>query len=169
MWGHPGKKLIFMGGEIAQEREWNHDQSIDWHLLQDPAHRGVQDLIRDLNAIYRETPALHELDCDPAGFEWIEGGDTENSVFSFIRKGRNHAKPVLVVSNMTPVVRENYQLGVPVAGGWREIFNSDAERFGGSGVMTGWGIQASSDSRHGRPASLSLTLPPLATIFLTPE
>ncbi|MBS9719286.1 1,4-alpha-glucan branching protein GlgB [Tianweitania sp. BSSL-BM11] len=169
MWGHPGKKLIFMGGEIAQEREWNHDHSIDWHLLEDPMHRGVQDLVRELNRVYRDTPALHELDCDPAGFEWIEGGDAENSVFSFIRKGTNDAKPVLVVSNMTPVVRENYQLGVPVGGKWREIFNSDAERFGGSDVLNDWTINAEEAGRHGRPASLSLTIPPLATIFLSPE
>ena len=169
MWGHPGKKLLFMGGEIAQEREWNHDHSIDWHLLEDPMHRGMQDLVRDLNHVYRDTPALHELDCDPAGFEWIEGGDAENSVFSFIRKGVGDAKPVLVISNMTPVVREHYQLGVPVGGKWREIFNSDAERFGGSGVMNDWTINAEDAGRHGRPASLSLTIPPLATIFLTPE
>ncbi|HEV7414919.1 MAG TPA: 1,4-alpha-glucan branching protein GlgB [Tianweitania sediminis] len=169
MWGHPGKKLLFMGGEIAQEREWNHDYSIDWHLLDDPSHRGMQDLVRTLNHLYRDTPALHELDCDPRGFEWIDANDGENSVFSFLRKGEEGTKPVLVISNMTPVVRQGFRVGVPLIGSWTEIFNSDSEHFGGSGVSSGGNLMAEEVSWHGRPASITLTVPPLATIFLTPE
>lgn len=166
MWGHPGKKLLFMGGEFGQEREWNHDRSLDWHLLDDPLHAGLQRLVRDLNGVYRSLAALHERDTDPAGFEWIEADDTENSVYSFIRKAANEV--VLVVSNMTPVVRQGYTVGVPMGGRWREIINSDAGTYGGSGVVTGV-ADASPGSWHNQPFSLSLTLPPLATVYLEPE
>ncbi len=133
MWAHPGKKLLFMGCEFGQEREWNHDLSLDWHLLDDPMHAGVQSLVRDLNRIYRSTPALHR-DGDPSGFEWIEADDAENSVYSFLRKGGPDEAPVLVICNMTPVVRENFRVGVPVAGTWKRILDSDAEPYGGAGV-----------------------------------
>ncbi|KAA9008342.1 1,4-alpha-glucan branching protein GlgB [Histidinibacterium aquaticum] len=169
MWGHPGKKLLFMGGEFGQEREWNHDQSLDWHLLDDPHHDGLRKLVRDLNGFYRAEPGLHRLDCAPEGFDWIEGGDTENNVFSFLRKGEEGDTPVVVVSNMAPVVREGYRIGVPQGGTWRERLNTDAAAYGGSGTGNGGTLRALEEGLHGQPAALSLTLPPLATIFLTPE
>jgi 1,4-alpha-glucan branching enzyme len=169
MWGHPGKKLLFMGSEFGQEREWNHDQSLDWHLLDDPAHEGLRKLVADLNRLYREEPGLHRLDCAPEGFAWIEGGDTDNNVFSFVRSGGEGTRPVIVVSNMAPVVREGYRIGAPQGGRWREALNTDAELYGGSGVSEGLGWQAAEEPSHGLPASLSLTLPPLATVFLTSE
>jgi 1,4-alpha-glucan branching enzyme len=169
MWTHPGKKLLFMGCEFGQEREWNHDQSLDWHLLDDPMHKGLQRLVADLNRLYREHPALHELDCDPAGFEWIDASDQDNSVIVFLRKGRGDAKPMLVACNMTPVVRPDYHVGAPAAGRWREIFNSDAETYGGSNAGNGGHLNAIEQSLHGRPASLRLTLPPLAVVVLTPD
>jgi 1,4-alpha-glucan branching enzyme len=169
MWGHPGKKLLFMGGEFAQEREWNHDLSLDWHLMDDASHRGVHDLVGDLNRLYLSERALHERDCEPQGFQWVEGGDTVNSVFSFLRRGGEGSRPVLVVSNMTPVVRLNHRVGVPVGGAWTELLNTDAARYGGSNAGNQGRAVASGEGRHGMPASLSLTLPPLATIFLAPE
>ena len=169
MWTHPGKKLLFMGGEFGQEREWNHDQSLDWHLIDDPMHAGVQKAVRDLNHLYRAEPALHELDCDEAGFEWIDGGDVENSVFSFLRKGNGDARPVIVVANMTPVVRPDYRLGVPLDCGWREILNTDAEPYGGSNVGNAGRMEAENEGWHGRTASIRVTLPPLATIILVPD
>lgn len=168
MWTHPGKKLLFMGGEFAQEREWNHDRSLDWHLCDDPMHRGVQDLVRDLNALYRDTRALHERDCDAAGFEWVDASDTQNSVLAFLRNGHDGAAPALVVCNFTPIVREGYQIGVPVGGAWTEVLNTDAATYGGSGVGNGGRVNAGADGVHGRPASLTLTLPPLATLVLQP-
>ena len=133
MWTHPGKKLLFMGCEFAQEREWNHDRSLDWHLMDDPKHRGVNRLVRDLNHLYRDTPELHEMDCDEAGFAWIEGGDAENSVFSFERRARDGRTAVVVV-NMTPTPHHGYRLGMPEVGAWREFMNTDAELYGGSGT-----------------------------------
>jgi 1,4-alpha-glucan branching enzyme len=169
MWAHPGKKLLFMGGEFGQEREWNHDRSLDWHLLEDPHHAGLQRLVGDLNRLYRSEKALHQRDCDPRGFEWIEGGDVANSVFSFLRMGEDDARPVVVVSNMTPVVRNDYRVGVPVAGTWHEILNTDAEPYGGSNVGNAGRITAEGEGWHGRPASIRITLPPLATIVLAPD
>jgi len=169
MWGHPGKKLLFMGCEFGQEREWNHDQSLDWHLLDDPAHRGVQHLIRDLNTLYRGEPALHERDCAPDGFHWIDGGDAENNVFSFVRRGGEGARPVVVVSNMAPVAREGFRIGMPQGGNWAEVLNTDASVYGGSGAGNGGRVVARGEAMHGQPCSASLTLPPLATLFLTPE
>jgi 1,4-alpha-glucan branching enzyme len=168
MWTHPGKKLLFMGGEFGQEREWNHDQSLDWHLLDDPLHDGLRKLIGDLNRLYQNTPALHELDCDPSGFEWIEHNDADNSVFLFTRKGKD-GKPVVVACNMTPVVRSDYQVGVPHGGRWREILNTDADIYGGSNVGNGGHLNALDEPWHGRPASLRLTLPPLGTLVLAPD
>jgi len=166
MWTHPGKKLLFMGGEFAQEREWNHDQSLDWHLLDDHLHRGVQALVRDLNRLYRELPALHQRDCDSGGFSWVDGGDADNSVVSYLRWGNGDARPALVVCNFTPVVRHGYRVGVPFPGRWRERLNTDAGLYGGSNVGNGGGLAAEPEPWHGQPHSLRLTLPPLATLVL---
>ena len=169
MWTHPGKKLLFMGGEFGQEREWNHDQSLDWHLLGDDFHAGMQRLVRDLNRLYRDTPALYQRDCEPSGFEWINGGDMEGNVFVYLRKGDEGEKPAVVVSNLAPVVRDGYRIGVPQGGRWREAMNTDAAEYGGSNAGNESFIRASAEPHHGRPASLSLTLPPLATLVLVPE
>jgi 1,4-alpha-glucan branching enzyme len=169
MWTHPGKKLLFMGCEFAQEREWNHDQSLDWHLLDDPMHRGVQRLIADLNRLYRDHPALHRLDCDPEGFEWIDASDAAQSVLVYLRKSDDGSAPVVVVCNLTPVVRSDYRIGVPQGGAWRELLNTDAEVYGGSNVGNQGNLNAEDTVWHGRPASLRLTLPPLAALVLAPE
>jgi 1,4-alpha-glucan branching enzyme len=169
MWGHPGKKLLFMGGEFAQEREWNHDVSLDWHLLADPMHDGVRRLVRDLNALYRATPALYRRDCVPEGFRWIEGGDADNNVFSFVRYGDAGEKPVVVIANLAPVLREGYWLGMPQAGTWHERLNTDARDYGGSGAGNGGTVRALERGLHGLPASTALNLPPLGTLFLSPE
>ncbi len=168
MWTHPGKKLLFMGGEFAQEREWNHDRSLDWHLLAQPEHRGVQELVRDLNRLYRSTPALHQLDCEPSGFQWIEASDADQSVLAFLRKGEAGSPPAIIVCNFTPVVRYNYRVGVPVGGGWEERMNTDAANYGGSNLGNSGCVDAADNPSHGQPYSLSLTLPPLATLVLTP-
>ena len=162
MWTHPGKKLLFMGGEFGQECEWNHDQSLDWHLLAHPTHRGLQQLVRDLNVAYRGTPALHELDCEREGFAWIDGGNADESVLAYLRKGRGSTPPVLVVCNFTPVVRDNHRVGVPLAGHWAERLNTDSILYGGSGIGNAGGTSAAPEPTHGQPFSLNLTLPPLA-------
>jgi 1,4-alpha-glucan branching enzyme len=164
MWTHPGRKLLFMGGEFAQEREWNHDYSLDWHLLGDPLHANMQTLVRDLNRVYRDLPALHVCDSDPAGFEWVDAGDADNSVYSFLRYGGPDDAPVLVVSNFTPVVRYGYRVGVPREGRWVERLNTDAAMYGGSNVGNAGMVVAEPHEWHGRSASLALTLPPLATV-----
>ena len=167
MWAYPGKKLMFMGGEIAQEGEWNHDAGIDWSALDDPPHAGIQALLRDLNAAYAREPALHRGDCVPEGFEWSVVDDAERSVFAFLRLDpAGEAPPVLCVCNFTPVPRHGYRLGVPRAGRWREIVNTDAGLYGGSGLGNG-GEAVSEEVAHGNfPASVALTLPPLATLIL---
>jgi 1,4-alpha-glucan branching enzyme len=169
MFGHPGKKLLFMGGEIAQEREWNHDASLDWHLLDDPYHHGVQGLVRDLNHLYRELPALHQRDCEPEGFEWLELHDSDQSVLAFLRRGREPNQVAVVACNFTPVPRQNYRLGVPHGGHYRERLNSDAALYGGSNVGNGGGLWAEPVASHGRPFSLSMTLPPLSTVIFEAE
>ncbi|MDW4499748.1 1,4-alpha-glucan branching protein GlgB [Sulfitobacter sp. D35] len=169
MWGHPGKKLLFMGGEFGQEREWNHDRSLDWHLLEDGAHEGIQRLVGDLNRLYRDEAALHARDCAPEGFRWIEGGDSRNNVFSFARFGADGDAPVVVVCNMSPVVQHDYRVGMPESGTWTERLNTDDGRYGGSGVSNPDQIVAEDAPMHGFPASASLTLPPLGTVFLTLE
>jgi 1,4-alpha-glucan branching enzyme len=166
MWTHPGKKLIFMGGELGQEREWSHDRELDWWHLQDSSHAGLQRLVRDLNRLYRDTPALHQLDCEAEGFQWVEGGDADNSVLAYLRKGTGDAAPVLVVSNFTPVVRPGYRVGVPAEGLWAERLNTDAGLYGGSNVGNSGGVQSEPVGWHGWPHSLALTLPPLATVVL---
>ena len=166
MWAHPGKKLLFMGGEFGQWNEWNHDASLDWFLLDYPTHKGVQNLVRDLNKVYRENPALYELDFDPTGFEWIDFSDYEQSVISFLRKDSTGKNILACVFNFTPVPRHNYRIGVPIGGYWEEIINSDAKEYGGSGMGNYGGKHAESKPWHGRPYSLSLTLPPLAGLIL---
>jgi 1,4-alpha-glucan branching enzyme len=165
MYAHPGKQLLFMGGEFAQKREWNHDSSLDWHLLEEPAHRGIQSLVWDLNGLYKSTPALYEVDTEPAGFEWIEGTDRENSVVSFLRRGERAGDFVIVVCNFTPVVRHSYRVGAPAEGRYEELLNTDDPRYGGSGVANG-PLEAEAVPASGRPYSLPLTLPPLATVIL---
>ena len=166
MWTHPGKKLVFMGGEFAQVREWNHDAGLDWFLLDQPLHRGVQTLLADLNAAYRDTPALHARDAEPAGFRWVVMDDAEQSVFAYLRLGKEGDPPALVVCNFTPVPRHDYRIGVPHAGAWQEVLNTDAAVYGGSNVGNGGTVQGEDVESHGLPASLSLTLPPLSTIIL---
>ena len=167
MFAHPGKKLQFMGNEIAQQDEWDHDQSLDWHLLGDDKHRGVQRLMRDLNQLYVATPALHEIDFDARGFEWIDWNDSNSSVLSWLRRD-SHGKFVICVTNLTPLVRESYKIGVPEDGNYRSLLNTDDERYGGSGV--GIPVAAAHDvAQHGRPFSITLTLPPLATVILEKE
>jgi 1,4-alpha-glucan branching enzyme len=169
MWAHPGKKLLFMGGEFGQWREWDHDRDLDWWLLDtDGAHRGVQRWVEDLNRLYRAEPALH-LDVDPAGFEWIDGADAEGSVISYLRKPAGGGAPLLVVANFTPVPRENYLVGVPRSGRWRELLNSDATHYGGSGVGNQGGVDSVPVAAHGRFSALNLRLPPLGVIILKHE
>ncbi|KIF80869.1 1,4-alpha-glucan branching protein GlgB [Noviherbaspirillum autotrophicum] len=168
MWAHPGKKLLFMGCEIAQQTEWNHDASPDWSLLDNPAHRGVQRLVRDLNRIYAAEPALHRKDASPEGFAWVIGDDNHNSVFAFLRKGDAGDAPVVVVLNMTPVPREGYRIGVPTGGEWREVMNTDAAAYGGAGMGNGEAIRADAHPAHGMEQSLQLRLPPLAVLILKP-
>ncbi|MFD1330524.1 1,4-alpha-glucan branching protein GlgB [Methylopila musalis] len=166
MWTHPGKKLLFMGGEVAQASEWNHDGQVDWRALDDPGHAGVQRLIRDLNRAYAAHPALHRLDCAPEGFRWIVGDDRANSVFAFLRVAEGEA-PALVVANMTPVPRHGYRVGVPVGGLWREIVNTDSSIYGGSNIGNAGGVTAVEASSHGEPHALDLTLPPLGVVVLS--
>jgi len=168
MWSHPGKKLLFMGSEFAQGREWNHDSGLDWWHLDNPMHRGVQLLLGDLNAAYREHPALHARDCEPDGFRWVVLHDAEQSVYAWLRFGAWGDKPVLVVCNFTPVPRHDYRIGVSQTGYWRELVNTDAERYGGSNVGNHGGVHAEEAGLHDQPASLRLVLPPLATLMLTP-
>jgi 1,4-alpha-glucan branching enzyme len=169
MYAQPGKKMLFMGCEFGQVREWAHDTSLEWHVLQYPVHRGAQNWVEQLNRVYREQPALHQLDSDPAGFEWIDCNDTAASVISLLRKGRSPAEEVVIVCNFTPVPRLGYRVGVPSGGYWREILNSDAQEYGGSGMGNLGGVHSEDRAVHGRPHSISLTLPPLSVLFLKPE
>ncbi|MDP9387372.1 MAG: 1,4-alpha-glucan branching protein GlgB [Actinomycetota bacterium] len=168
MWAHPGKQLLFMGGEIAQEREWSHDRSLDWDLLDDPGHRGVQELLRALNRTYVQLPALWQRDAEPEGFRWIDASDVDNNVLSFLRLSAE-ATPLVCVANLTPVVRYGYRFGLPRAGTWREVLNTDAAEFGGSGVGNGGRVEATGESWHGLPFSVELTLPPLGVLWLVPD
>lgn len=165
----PGKKLLFMGGEFAQEREWNHDASLDWHLLDAPEHRGVQNLVRDLNHIYRGLTALHMRDCEQEGFAWIDCSDAEASVISYLRRGVQSDDFAVVVCNFTPVVRRGYRIGVPHGGRYKELLNTDSRYYGGSDVGNGAGVIADDVAAHGMAASLSLTLPPLGVLILVPD
>jgi 1,4-alpha-glucan branching enzyme len=167
MYAHPGKKLLFMGGEFGQTREWNHDMSLDWHLLEaGPYHRGLQTLIRDLNRVYRTKPALHQRDFEPAGFEWIDLTDADQSTMAFMRRAKNPGDVVIVVCNFTPVPRHGYRVGVPAGGAYREVLNTDGAEYGGSGVGNLGGAHTQAMAWHGRPASLVLELPPLGVLYL---
>ncbi len=166
MWGYPGKKLLFMGQEFAQRDEWKADASLDWHLLDAPAHAGVHNLIGDLNRLYRDTPALHARDCEPEGFEWLIADDAANSVFAWLRKDGSGGPPIAVVCNFTPVPRDRYRVPLPMAGRWRERLNSDAGHYGGSGRGNLGEVHATQVSSHGKPASAEMSLPPMATVFL---
>jgi len=166
--GQPGKKLLFMGSELGTAREWDHESGLEWGLLDDPGHAGIARWIGDLNALYRANPALHELDTDPAGFEWVQLHDAATSVVSFLRRGRA-GSPVLVVCNFTPVPRHNLLVGVPEGGRWRELLNSDATEYGGSGQGNYGGVDAQPVPAHGRPRALTLTAPPLGCLFLGRE
>jgi 1,4-alpha-glucan branching enzyme len=167
MYAMPGKKLLFMGGEFAQEREWTHEHSLDWHLTNDPLHGGVQKLTRDLNWLYRTTPALHQRDCEGEGFEWIDCTDGENSTLSWVRKGFDAESIAVAICNFTPVVRRGYRIGVPFPGTYVERINTDAADYGGSGIGHFGRVEAEAIPFHGRPYSLNLTLPPLATLIFT--
>jgi 1,4-alpha-glucan branching enzyme len=154
-----------MGAELGQHREWSHESSVDWHLLEDPAHAGLQRWVRDLNTCYRGEPALHEADCDPAGFAWIDCHDSQQSTLSFLRRARSGAQEIAVVCNFTPVPRQNYRVGVPHSGRWRELLNSDATLYGGSGQGNLGGVRTDPVPAHGQLQSLTLTLPPLAIVL----
>jgi 1,4-alpha-glucan branching enzyme len=168
MYTQPGKKLLFMGGEFGQIREWAHDQSLDWRLLDNPSHAGIKKWVEDLNRLYRNCPALYSLDCEPGGFEWIDCNDVDHSIISFMRRGRDEDDILLVICNFTPVTHFGYRIGAPRQGFWQEILNSDAKDYGGSGQGNLGGVEASPFSLHGQPYSLTLTIPPLSMEVFKP-
>jgi len=165
MYGQPAKKLLFMGGEFGQWREWSHEERLEWHLTQYAPHAGLMKWVEDLNRLYRSEPSLHELDCDPAGFQWVDANDSENSVLCFLRGGHSTNDLLLIVCNFTPVPRLNYRVGVPRGGFWNEMLNSDAPDYFGSGQGNFGGVEAAPVPLHGRAYSLTLTLPPLTAVF----
>jgi 1,4-alpha-glucan branching enzyme len=169
MWTHPGKKLLFMGGEFAQEREWNHDIGLDWQLLGEPLHEGVRRVVRDLNHLYRNAPALHRLDCEPEGFHWIDVANAAESIVSYLRRGRDPHEVAVIICNFTPVPRENYRIGVPRPGRYRERINTDAVEYGGSGIGNAGEVHADPYPMHGHPHSICLNLPPLGALVFTPD
>jgi 1,4-alpha-glucan branching enzyme len=169
MFGHPGKKLLFMGDEFGQWSEWNHDASLEWNLLEHPSHAGLKRWVRDLNTLYRGEPLLHTMDFNSAGFEWVDCKDFQRSIISFLRRGQNPNDQLLFVCNFTPVVRQNYRVGVPLEGYWKEILNSDAPLYGGSGQGNFGGLSTVPLPIHGRPFSLNMTLPPLGIVIFQPE
>jgi 1,4-alpha-glucan branching enzyme len=168
MWAHPGKKLLFMGGEFGQRREWTHEGELEWWVLQFEEHSGVQRWVADLNRLYRREAALHEVDFEPAGFEWMDASDHESSTLAWVRYARS-GEMVLIICNFTPVPRHGYRVGVPRAGYWRELANSDAHEYGGSGQGNMGGVSTEPVASHGRAQSLLLTLPPLAAVMLKCE
>jgi len=169
MWGHPGKKLLFMGCEFAQGVEWNHNKSLDWHLTDLPQHAGIQNLVRDLNHLFRDTPALHQLDCKPEGFEWVEEDAADESLFVWLRRGSKGSAPVLVVANFTPVERSARRVGVPQAGRWIEKLNTDSERYGGGNRGNLGFADSEQVAASGRSQSIAITIPPLTTLFFELE
>jgi 1,4-alpha-glucan branching enzyme len=170
MWAHPGKQLLFMGGELGQEKEWSAEAgSIDWHLLDDPDHAGVRALVRDLNSAYRDEPALWQVDFRPDGFTWLEGGARDENLVAFARLSYDGSRLLVCVSNLSPVPREGRRLPLPSGGRWRELLNTDSRFYAGSDVGNGWGVEAEKVPMHGQPFSAELTLPPLGTIWLVPE
>ena len=164
-WAQPGKKLLFQGGEIGQWREWDHEGSVDWDFARHGNHQGLQKWVRDLNRLHTSEAALHELDFEPAGFDWIDCNDPDQSTFSFLRYSEGAAEAVAAVFNFTPVPRHGFRLGVPFPGRWTELANSDAEEYGGSGLGNLGAVEATDEPAHSRPHSLEITLPPLATLF----
>ena len=166
MWGYPGKKLLFMGQEFAQRREWSHASGLDWELLDAPWHAGVRALVGDLNRLYANLPALHARDCEPDGFQWLVAEDAEHSVFAWIRRAESGDRPVAVVTNFTPVPRPAYRLPLPNPGRWRELINTDGVTYGGTGMGNFGEVRAGREPWFGQPASAQVTLPPLATLFL---
>ncbi len=169
MWAHPGKKLLFMGGELAQEGEWNHDSSLEWHVLDWREHAGAQALVRDLNWIYRSEPALYEVDFEPHGFRWLDANDVERNVFAFVRYSGDGQRAVVCICNLSPLARHHYRAGLPYGGRWREAVNTDSEHYGGSNVGNYGGIEAEPSPWQGQPFSAELTLPPLGVLWLVPE
>tara|TARA_Y100001934_G_C12274925_1_gene736862 strand:+ start:1 stop:1227 length:1227 start_codon:yes stop_codon:yes gene_type:complete len=169
MWTHPGKNLLFMGNDFGQWNEWNHDDALQWDLLQWDSHKGLQSCVADLNRIYQSEPALYEVDFEPEGFEWIDCNDYENSTISYLRRARDPDDFLIVCCNFTPVVRNQYQIGVPALARYEEIFNSDSTYYAGSDVGNGLGVLATDEPRHGRPCSLELTIPPLGVTILKPK
>jgi 1,4-alpha-glucan branching enzyme len=165
MYAQPGRKLLFMGAELAVLEEWNHERELDWDLLAQPAHAGVQRWVRDLNTCYRGEPALHQLDCEPDGFAWIDGADSEQSVQTFLRRARTPGREIAVACNFTPLPRHGYRIGVPQAGRWRELLNSDAQIYGGGNLGNLGGVESEAVAWHGQPQSIRVTLPPLAICF----
>jgi 1,4-alpha-glucan branching enzyme len=165
MWGYPGKKLLFMGQDFAPWNEWSESRSLDWHLLAEAPHRGVHDLVKDLNRCYRAHAALHARDCEAEGFAWLVADDNVNSVFAWARHAGGEGPSVAVVSNFTPVPRHGYTLPLPAAGRWREIINTDAVQYGGSGIGNLGAITAIAEPAQGQPAHTKVSLPPLATLY----
>jgi 1,4-alpha-glucan branching enzyme len=166
MWAHPGKQLLFMGSEIAQGREWNHDTALDWGLLEDPGHKGVQTLVADINRIYKDTPPLWELDNTPDGFQWIDANDADNNVFSFIRNSSKAGEHLVCIANLSPLPRSGFRVGLPKKGRFEEILNTDAENYGGSGVGNLGSVVAEPIPWHGLDHSAEVTLPPLGVVWL---
>jgi len=169
MYGHPGKKLLFMGGEFGQWDEWDFEKSLDWHLAKEQSHKQLQLWIKDLNAIFAKELALHQLDFERMGFEWVDTQDWEKSIISFSRRGISPDHPIVVVCNFTPMTRQNYRLGVPRSGHWKEILNSDASEYGGSGQGNLGGVTSEVHRYHGRDHSISITLPPFGALFFRSE
>ena len=165
MYAQPGKKLLFMGSEFGQWNEWDHEAGLDWHLLDYPLHSGMVRMVSDLNYLHKSEPALHELDFDPQGFEWIDCNDSQQSVLSLLRKGREEKERIIVVCNFTPVPRVGYRIGAPAAGTWQEVFNSDAGVYGGGGLGNSGQVEADYSSLHGQPFSLTIVVPPLAAVY----
>jgi len=165
MWAHPGKKLLFMGGEFGQWDEWSADRSLDWHLLDGAGHLGLQALVRDLNRVYREEPALWEVDTEPAGFQWIDVNNADENAVAFLRKAPESGRQIVCIGNFSPVVRASYRIGLPKAGHYREILNTDSSLYGGSNVGNQGGMEAESIPWHGQPFSAAIVLPPLAVVW----
>ncbi|HEY2602619.1 MAG TPA: alpha amylase C-terminal domain-containing protein, partial [Thermoleophilaceae bacterium] len=169
MWAHPGKKLLFMGGELAQEAEWSHERSLDWHLLEQPEHAGIQSLVRDLNRAYKEEPALWDADSDASAFWWLEPNDADNNVIAFARASRDRERVLVCAANLSPLPQSGYRLGLPRSTRWRELVNTDSTFYGGSDVGNLGGVQPEPIPWHDQPFSAELTLPPLGAVWLVPD
>jgi 1,4-alpha-glucan branching enzyme len=169
MWAHPGKKLLFMGQEFAQEDEWSHERSLDWHLLEQADKAGVQALVRDLNRAYRDEPALWELDFDPSGFYWIEPNDADSNIVVFARTSKDFERVLVCALNLSPAIRSSYRVGLPRAGKWKELVNTDSSYYGGTDTGNLGGVEAEPLPWHGQPYSAEITLPPLAALWLVPD